>query len=206
MLKKQHQWLEKQQQILVKLAKGLDRSLAALSLLAANQFRKCPNLVFWMTPISVEKKDWRNPKKWIKKTVTQNYSVVFVCAHSRERGHDPFEIDVPRAWIAKIAPWLKLCLLVMKTIVNSQGLPFPIPDLPFLEQFARMTTFLESMVEEGAKAVLQRCETLLENRTMTIDTLQDGEMQTLAGDAFKWIEEKAQKEKRAEADDGSCSL
>ena len=41
--------LQKQQEMLQRVAKGLDRSLAALSLLAANQFKECPNLV-WVTP------------------------------------------------------------------------------------------------------------------------------------------------------------
>jgi serine/threonine protein kinase len=177
------------------LAKGLDRSLAALSLLAANQFKECPNLV-WVTPISVEKKDWRNPKHWIRNASKQTYKVVFVCARSGEPGHEPFEIDMPKGWIVKIAPWLKLCLMVMKGIANSQGLPFPIPDLPFSKQLKMMKTFLESVVEEEANTVLHRCETLLENATMTIDTY--GQMQTLAGDAFKLIAEKAQKEKRSQ--------
>ena len=59
-----------------------------------------------------------------------------------------------------------------------------------------MTTVLDSVIEEGVKAALSRCETLLENGTMTIDTY--GQMQTLAGDAFKLIAEKAQKEKRSQ--------
>lgn len=86
------------------LAKGLDRSLAALALLSASQFKECPNLV-WVAPILVEKKYLRNPRKWC----TQRYSVVFICAHSGEAGHEPFEIEMPRGWIAKIAPWLELC-------------------------------------------------------------------------------------------------
>ena len=84
----------------------------------------------------------------------------------------------------------------MKGIVNSQALPFPIPDLEFSEQCKMMKTFLESVVEESAKAVLHRCETLLKNGTMTIDTYD--QMQTLAGDSFKWIAEKAQNEKRSQ--------
>ena len=48
-----------------------------------------------------------------------------------------------------------------------------------------MMTFLASVIEEGANAVLSRCETLLEIGTMTIDTY--GQMQTLAGDSFKLI-------------------
>ena len=40
----------------------------------------------------------------------------------------------------------------MKGIVNYQGFPFPIPNLPFWEQRKMMTTFFDTVVEEGAKA------------------------------------------------------
>ncbi|KAI2503234.1 serine/threonine kinase [Fragilaria crotonensis] len=175
---------QKQQQMLQELAKGVHRSLAALAILSADQFKECPNLV-WMTPISVEKNDLRNPKNWF----TQKYSVVFICAHSGEPGHEPFEIEMPRKWIAKIAPWLKLCLLVFKTIVSSQGLPFPIPDLPFLEQHKMMKAFLDSMIAGASNALVAHCEALLEHGTMSIDAC--GQVQALAGDAFKFIAEKA---------------
>ena len=165
------------------LAKGLDRSLAALSLLAAHQFEQCPNLV-WVTPISVEKKDWRNRKHWIRNASKQKYKVVFACARSGEPGHEPFEIDVSRGWIAKIAAWLKLCLLVMTGIATAQGLPFPIPDLKFLE-CKRMTTFLDSLVEEEVKAALKPCETLLENGTMPPDAFQSGQVTKLTGEALE---------------------
>jgi hypothetical protein len=101
-------------------AKGLDRSIAALALLSANQIKECPNLV-WVSPISVEKKDRTTPKQWIRDKVLQKYSVVFICAHSGEKGHEPFEIEVARRWIVRIAPWLKLCLQVLTTIANSQS-------------------------------------------------------------------------------------
>jgi serine/threonine protein kinase len=183
--------LQRQQKMLEKIAKGLHRSLAALALLSASQFKECPNLV-WVTPISVEEKFLRNPKKWF----TQKYSVVFICAHSHEPGHAPFEIDVPKGWIAKIAPWLKLCLQVFKTIANSHGLPFPIPNLSFEEQSEMMKTFLDSAIEKASTAIVAQCEALLENGTMSIDTY--GQVQTLAGDAFKFIAEKAKKEKRSQ--------
>ena len=44
--------------------------------------------------------------------------------------------------------------------------------------------------------LLASCETLLENGTINIDTY--GQMQELAGDAFKVIAEKAKKEKRCQ--------
>ena len=81
-----------------------------------------------MTPISVDKKDWRNPKIWITNAAKQKYKVVFIC----EAGREPFEIEMPRGWIAKVAPWLKLCHMALKGVASSQGLPFPVPDLSFL--------------------------------------------------------------------------
>ncbi|KAI2492671.1 serine/threonine kinase [Fragilaria crotonensis] len=194
-VERNNQLLQEQQDMLQRLASGLERSLAALSLLAANQFKECPNLV-WVAPISVEKQDLGNPKNWIRSALKQKYKVVFICAHSGQPGHEPFEIEVPKGWITKIAPWLKLCLLALKGAAGSQGLPFPIPDLSFLDQCGKMKTLLESVIEEGANAVLSRCETLLESGTMTIDSY--GQMQTLAGDSFQLIAEKAQKEKRSQ--------
>jgi hypothetical protein len=40
---------------------------------------------------------------------------------SGELGHAPFEINAPKAWIAKVT----------KAIATSQALPFPIRDLSF---------------------------------------------------------------------------
>ena len=153
---------------LQRLEKGLDRALGALSLLAANQFEECLNLV-WVTPIiSVDSS--RDPRNWIRNGVLMKYQVVFICAHSGEPGHKPFEITVPRGWIVKVAPWLKLCLLALKGIVNSYGLPFPIPSIPFLQQHEMLKTCLNSLIEEGTNAVLSQCETLLESGAMTIGT------------------------------------
>ncbi|KAI2503228.1 hypothetical protein MHU86_11251 [Fragilaria crotonensis] len=106
---------------------------------------------------------------------------------------------MPRKWIVKIAPWLKLCLLVIKAIAKSQVLPFPDPVLPFFEKCEMMKAFLDSVLQEASKAVVARCEAceaLLENGTMSIDTY--GQVQRLAGDAFKFIAEKARKEKRSQ--------
>jgi hypothetical protein len=59
-----------------------------------------------------------------------------------------------------------------------------------------MRAFLESVIDEVKNALLSHCQTLLENGTMTIDTY--GQIQTLAGDTFKFIAEKAMKEKRSQ--------
>lgn len=46
-------------------------------------------------------------------------------------GHKPSEITMPRCWIVKVAPWLKLCLRAWKGFANLHGHPFPIPNVGF---------------------------------------------------------------------------
>ncbi|KAI2493549.1 serine/threonine kinase [Fragilaria crotonensis] len=181
---KTQQLMQSQQRMLQKLGKGLDRSLAVLALLAANLFRECPNLI-WLTPISVNA---TNPMQWIKKTGMHKYSVVFVCAYSLEPGHVPFEIEVPKGWIAKIAPVLQLSLMALKGAASSFGFPFPLPNLTFLQQSELMTHFLDTVAEESALGTLTSCQTLVENGILDNDY---GELQTLMGPAFQMIAEKA---------------
>jgi hypothetical protein len=46
----------------------------------------------------------------------------------------------------------------VKSVTNSHGLPFPIPDLLFLEQYEIMNTFLDSVVEDASNAVVAHCD------------------------------------------------
>jgi hypothetical protein len=113
--------LEEQLRRINKLAQGLDRNMALLSMLAADHFNKCPHLV-WITPAAVSSSE---PQEWIKSLVKQKYRVVFICAHSYQPAHEPFEVEMSRGWIVKIAPWLKLCLKVLILSAHSMALPFP---------------------------------------------------------------------------------
>ncbi|KAI2492673.1 serine/threonine kinase [Fragilaria crotonensis] len=186
--------LQKQQHMLQRLAKGLDRSLAALALLSANQFKKCPNLVL-MTPLVFDEKFLKDPMGWSKDKVLQKYSVVFICAHSGVPGHEPFEIEMPRGWIVKVAPWLKVCLWVIKKVVEAYGVPLPIPPIPILDQCEKLAGFLDSVIDEAAGAVLDSFQAFLENDDTTpIEAC--GKMHELTGAAYELIAEKAQKDKR----------
>ncbi len=188
---------QKQLEMLQSLTNAQDRSLAALSYLTAKQFKECPNLV-WVSPVSVEDTDLRNPMYWIRNTVRQKYEVVFICAHSGERGHEPFEIEVPRDWIVNVAPWLKVCLQVLKCMTNAStahGFPFPTGDVDFLQKHVQLKTCLDSLIKVEMHEVLSHGEKLLEKGTpMPIDTF--GEMITITGDAFKVIAEKAKSESK----------
>ncbi|KAI2493975.1 serine/threonine kinase [Fragilaria crotonensis] len=152
-----------------KLATGLNWALGALSLLTANEFKECPNLVL-MTPSSFEEKDWSNPKNWVEWVGNQQFRVVFVCFHSHQPGHEAFEISVTREWIVKAAPWLLRCLqlLTWSAKVNKIPLPIPIPSSSVLDQCKRLKEFYDSLKEEGTQ----------------------GPMTTLEGDAFKVIAER----------------
>ena len=90
-----------------------------------------------------------------------------------------------------------LCVSIDVKVYNSyKSLPFPIPNIDFLEQCEETNTFLESLIQVGKNVLLPRCETkILENSTMPIHEL--GQIQTLAGDKYKLVEEKATKEKRS---------
>jgi hypothetical protein len=58
-------------------------------------------------------------------------------------GHELFEIEVPKVWWITM---ITICTLaeivssfcVLKTIATSQGLPFPMPNLPFLQPYKMM--------------------------------------------------------------------
>ena len=177
--------MQRQQLMLQNVSKGLDRSLAVLSLLGANLFRECPNLI-WLIPTSVKS---TNPLQWLKKTGMRKYRVVFVCAYSLEPGHEAFEIEVPKGWVVKIAPVLKLSLFALKAAAVSLGLPFPIPNLPFLDQSEMMSNFLDSIIDESILGRLTSCRTLMEKGTFTEDGFV--ELQTLMGPAYQMIAEKA---------------
>ncbi len=53
-----------------------------------------------------------------------------------------------------------------RDFASDQGLPFPSPDVTFLDQCEMMGTFLESVIEKGTSMFLSRCEALLENGTV----------------------------------------
>ena len=84
-----------------------------------------------------------------------------------------------------MAPWLKLCLKVLELCALCQGLPFPIPDLEFMDQCKVMNTFLDCVKEAGTSV----CDRILEQST--IPTEMGRQVQKFAGDAFKLMATKA---------------
>ena len=104
---------QKQQEMLQRLAAGLEWSLPALSLLATNQFKQCPNLV-WMTPVSVTTGDLENPKTWIRSALSKNKRwSLFV--HTRfNQVTNPLRSKCLKDGLQRL-----LCLLALKGISSS---------------------------------------------------------------------------------------
>ena len=179
--------LEDQVKRIDKLAQGLDRNTALLSLLAAEHLKKCPHLV-WITPVAVSSFE---PKEWVKSVTKQKYKIIFICAHSYQPAHEPFEVELPRDWIVKVAPWLKLCLKILILSAHCMGLPFPIPNLERTVQFNLMAACLNSVARQGTIV----CDTVLEQDMIQIENFQ--QVQELASDAFQCIAEIANAENRS---------
>jgi hypothetical protein len=166
------------------LASGLDRALSLLALLGAQHIKVYPNLV-WLCPVDVK---FANPREWLKGMVENRFHVLFICAHSGMACHHPFEIKIPKSWVVKVAPFLKLSLFVIKSMASASALPFPIPDNPTLDQFSLMQAFLDDEVDRSSLM----CDRIMEQGTVTMETCIS--MQQLYGNAFDLIAEKAMKE------------
>jgi hypothetical protein len=186
-VKRNTELLEEQLKRIDKLALGLDRNMALLSWLADRDSKDCPHLV-WITPVSVRSP---NPKAWFTFATQQRYKVVFICEHSFEPGHEPFEINMPRSWIVTMAPWLKLCVRVLQLSLMCRDLPFPIPGLKFKDQCVAMNAFLNVMTEAGMIA----CDRILDQTKIPTD--MGRQVRQCAGAAFKAIAEKVNEETRA---------
>ena len=101
----------------------------------------------------------------------QQFEVVFFCPHSLQPGHEQFEISVTREWIATAAPWLKRCLPILLAVADSVlRVKISTPDLSFLDLCKGMQKIYDSLIEVGTQS----------------------QMQTLDGEGFKVIAEKAE--------------
>jgi len=166
------------------LASGMDRALYLLALLGAQHIKQCPNLV-WIYPAA-------NQSDWLKGITHNKFFVSFICAHSGEICHQPFEINVSKKWIVKVAPFVKLCLHALRgmMIYGQVLLPFPYPANSLQHQFLMMESYLDRFINKGK--VMYGSQ--IEKGTITIGSYT--QIQELCGDAFAMIADEAKKEDR----------
>jgi len=90
-----------------------------------------PTLVILLPEIASDVTSFlKNPSK----VFTNQYRLFFVCSHTlciapcgpKGRG---YKLTVPREWVKKAAPVLKVGLVAVKLALVASGIPFPISDL-----------------------------------------------------------------------------
>jgi hypothetical protein len=100
----------------------------------------------------------------------------------------PTEIEVARSWVTQVAPDLKFGLLFLKTAAVTYGLPFPITDLPQLEQLSFMKDFVNSFLNNEAKKLLNSCDAAITANTLgTIPDTDISQVCSLTGCAYDMV-------------------
>ncbi len=172
---------------------SLHRALGAMAYLATHKVQECPTLV-WMVPASPKGKaggtgnswaKWANPKKLVKR----RYHLYFVCQHTFTAVEPPIEIYITRDWVIRVAPVLKLGLMVLQKALNSFGLPFPIPDIPVLHQLSINEEFVKSCMDQATERLLSDLETAVGGNV--ISHTECKQILPLTGDAYEAIAEQA---------------
>jgi hypothetical protein len=179
----------------------VQRALGAMAFLASNDVKKCPSLV-WMVPTNTDGSAPGHTAtdliSWKKAAVTRKYNLSFICQHTFTAVHPPIEIEVARDWVVQVAPLLRLGLFLLKTAAMPNGLPFPITDLPQLEQLSVMKDFVNSFLNSAAKQLLNSCEaTFTVNTQGTIPHTDISQVRSLTGPAYDMISEKVNTPKRS---------
>jgi hypothetical protein len=180
------------------------RALGAMAFLASNDVKKCPSLVL-MVPTKWSATGQtctaEGLKHWVKGSVKRKYLLYFICQHTSEVVEPPMEIEVARSWVVQVAPVLKLGLFLLKSAATTYGVPFPIPDLPGLalaQQLSVMNKFVDSLLEDSAKELLDSCDASINANTRgTISDTDFSQVRSLTGPAYDMISEKVNKPKRS---------
>jgi serine/threonine protein kinase len=164
----------------------LHRALGAMAYIATHKVKECPTLV-WMVPAD-GKFRWitgANPASLVKR----RYHVYFICQHTFTPVEPPIEISVTRSWVTRIAPVLKLGLMVLGKALNANGLPFPIPGISLQEQLAINEDFVNSCLDEKTTSLFSGLVNAVGGNAIS-DT-KTKQILPLTGDAYEAIAEQA---------------
>lgn len=170
---------------------GLQRTLGALAVLATEDVKKCPSLI-WMIPDEPTCPGrnwvkWANPKKLVKRS----YLVYFLCQQTLCAVEPPIKISVSRNWLIHAAPVLKLGLMALKLAVNAYGLPFPLPNVSLVEQLSINESFVTSLLDDAHGNLLAGLEKSISHQAL--DHTVTAEIRPLTGAAYEIIAEQALK-------------
>lgn len=103
----------------------------------------------------------------------------FICQHSFAAVEPPIEFDAVQNFVKQLAPALRVCLFCLKLLITVNGLPFPIPNIGFEEQLSLQMAFLNAVMDEEAKGIIDEIETSLAEGSSL--SLSDGRLEKLIG-------------------------
>ena len=171
------------------------RHTAALAKLSAGIVSTCPRLI-WIVPSDGADKNWRN---WIPRTNKRKVKLDFICQHSFTAVAPALDIEVTRDWVKRIAPALKVCIFLLKAAIGAGKLagllPFPIASEGVNIQIDIFDDFVGDLLEsEMLQDLISIGEDLTEGSS--IDNVREDRATQVVGQAFKVLEEKANKDKR----------
>lgn len=175
----------------------LIRNTKALALLSAGNTTSCPHLI-WIDP-SEGDRDWRN---WtIPRMGKKAVKLYFVCEHSFSVVEPALVFRVTREWVEMIAPALKMCVFLLRVALATGQLTTLLP-LPVLGGFSDNILQQLDAVDAFATKYLDP-DTLKElvewDRSHTdIQDVIYKRITEVVGEAYKALEEKANKEKHSE--------
>jgi serine/threonine protein kinase len=181
------------------------RSLKALTHLTAGTTELCPRLV-WLTFPSSGGSLGKDPRNWLKAVGTHKVHIYLFCQHSYTLLEPPIELVVLKEWVKRIAPVLKLSILLLRcAAIALIGVPPPLPtNVPVTnnEKFDLQDQFVAGLLDKAQLAPFRKLDTAVKENDQSILTdmpleKELGQMKQLTGSAYKMLAEKLGKDKRS---------
>ena len=179
----------------------LIRYTRALGMLGTGRTLPCPQLV-WIIPAEGGSADGRRWFPRVNGAIKKKIKMYFVCQHSYTVVEPALDFEVRRDWVQKVAPVLKMSLILLRAALGAgqlaTGLPYPVaaPFRTIHNQLDAFSDFVNDVIDsEECKALEGISENLKEGHAL--DEHQRNKLATFTGSAYATLAEKATKDKRS---------
>jgi serine/threonine protein kinase len=159
----------------------IDTSLRIQAQLCSNGGNKCPRR-FLLVPADKAKNPLLHPREWAKNLKSDKFYLYFVCSHSNAIVSDDarFSMRCTPENLRKIAPAWNVSLFLLGKAAGVYGFHTELDAFRLNE----MDEWVTNLLEPKTRDVLQRARN-------ANNVLDDAEVQTLVGEAFSLVAEKA---------------
>ncbi len=171
----------------------VERGHKALAFLSEKGDFKCPRIV-WLVADNENKAS--GPVSWISSLVMMKVKLYFVCQYSFTLVAPPLHLEVPRKWVALIAPAFKVTLIVLCALSHGASAPFTIPFLggEAPKKLNEASNFIDAFLDAGAKNALDDAGRSCLDGNFEIDR---SSVKELVGPAYDLIARKANEPRKS---------